>query len=95
MQDSRRPKRESFTVFRSASEEAEIKLAKENWDGEGGHIELHGRLRRAHAWLRHALQGCPGARSWRAHRACIRDNARGGGVHSAQHAASPRAMHIV
>ncbi len=32
------PKRLSFTVFRSASEEADMKAEQENWDNEGGHM---------------------------------------------------------
>jgi|SRR5690242_10310534 len=32
------PKRPSFTVFRSASEEAKMKIQLESWDNEGGHM---------------------------------------------------------
>ena len=32
------PKRLSFTVFRSASEEAKMKIQHESWDNEGGHM---------------------------------------------------------
>jgi hypothetical protein len=38
MQDSRDPKRKSFTAFRSASEEAEAKREGQRWDNEGGHM---------------------------------------------------------
>jgi len=32
------PSRPSFTVFRSASEEAKMKIEHESWDNEGGHM---------------------------------------------------------
>ncbi|HLO19449.1 MAG TPA: hypothetical protein VK192_03035 [Sphingomicrobium sp.] len=38
MQDSRDAKGKSFTVFRSAAEEAEMKLEEQKWDDEGGHM---------------------------------------------------------
>ena len=38
MQDSGGPKRESFTAFRSAAEEADMKRAEQTWDNEGGHM---------------------------------------------------------
>ena len=38
MQDSRGPKRESFTVFRSAAAEALMKREEETWEDEGGHM---------------------------------------------------------
>ena len=38
MQESRDSKRKSFTVFRSAAEEAETKREEQEWDNEGGHM---------------------------------------------------------
>jgi hypothetical protein len=38
MQDSQDSKRKSFTVFRSAAEEAETKRKEQTWDDEGGHM---------------------------------------------------------
>ena len=35
-----RPTRSNFTVFRSASEQAEIKADQENWENEGGHMSF-------------------------------------------------------
>ena len=32
------PKRHGFTIFRSAAEEAKMKVAEDNWDNEGGHM---------------------------------------------------------
>ena len=46
MQDSQDSKRKSFTVFRSASEEAETKREEQAWDNEGGHMSsTSGRVR--------------------------------------------------
>ena len=38
MHRSRDSKRKSFTVFRSAREEAETKRGEDEWDNEGGHM---------------------------------------------------------
>jgi hypothetical protein len=38
MHDSKEPKGKSFTVFRSAAEEAEMKSAEQDWANEGGHM---------------------------------------------------------
>jgi hypothetical protein len=38
MKDSRGPKRESFTAFRSAAEEADMKREERTRDNEGGHM---------------------------------------------------------
>ena len=38
MSNKRHPTATSFTVFRSAAEEAEMKSDQENWDNEGGHM---------------------------------------------------------
>ena len=38
MDDSERSNSKSFTVFRSASEEAEMKRAEQDWAHEGGHM---------------------------------------------------------
>ncbi len=38
MHDSDRAKGKSFTVFRSAAEEAEMKSAERDWANEGGHM---------------------------------------------------------
>ena len=38
MQDSRGPKRESFTAFRSAAEEADMKREEQTGGNEGGHM---------------------------------------------------------
>lgn len=46
-----RPTRSNFTVFRSASEQAEIKADQENWENEGGHMSFTAGRRHTHAWL--------------------------------------------
>ena len=38
MHDSKKPKGKSFTTFRSAAEEAEMKSAEQDWANEGGHM---------------------------------------------------------
>jgi hypothetical protein len=38
MEDTRNPKSKSFTAFRSAAEEAEMKQAEEAQENEGGHM---------------------------------------------------------
>jgi hypothetical protein len=38
MAESRTPKPKSFTVFRSAAEEARMKDDEQNWDNEGGYM---------------------------------------------------------
>ena len=38
----RRPQRKSFSVFRSAAEEASTKAQREEWDNEGGHMSSTG-----------------------------------------------------
>jgi hypothetical protein len=38
MEDTRNPKRKSFTAFRSAAEEAEMKNAEQALENEGGHM---------------------------------------------------------
>ena len=38
MDDSERAKRKSFTAFRSAAEEHEMKRAEQDWANEGGHM---------------------------------------------------------
>lgn len=38
MEDSKRSKGKSFTVFHSAGEEAEMKRAEQDWANEGGHM---------------------------------------------------------
>ena len=62
MRGATSPKRASFTVFRSAFEEAEMKAEQENWDNEGGHMSSTAEARREDAPGRHALQGCPDVR---------------------------------
>jgi hypothetical protein len=38
MNDSDRARGKSFTIFRSAAEEAEMKNAEQDWTNEGGHM---------------------------------------------------------
>ena len=38
MAEFKTPKHKSFTVFRSAAEEAKMKDDERNWDNEGGHM---------------------------------------------------------
>jgi hypothetical protein len=38
MAESRTPKPKSFSVFRSAAEEAKMKDDEQNWENEGGHM---------------------------------------------------------
>jgi hypothetical protein len=38
MAEFKTPKRKSFTVFRSAAEEAQMKDDERNWENEGGHM---------------------------------------------------------
>lgn len=38
MEKSKEPKGKSFTVFRSAAEEADTKRDEQGWDNEGGHM---------------------------------------------------------
>jgi hypothetical protein len=38
VEDSKHAKRKSFTVFRSAAEEAAMKSEEQGWENEGGHM---------------------------------------------------------
>ena len=80
----------SFTVFRSAAEEAEMKRDEHGWDNEGGHMSsTAGRVTRTQRTKLPYMVTLAHHQSDR-DQALVRLDARGGGVHQTQYARASR-----